>query len=174
MNRNEIRLLLSGRINNQKQQLEIVRRLKGKLHPRIKILFAGDGAQLNALQQLCEGDKNFKVLGFRNDVKDLLKKVDFVFLYSVYEGLPITLIEATMIGLPIVCNNVGGNPEICHNGENGWVLNNWDELIKTLNNLPNITDKQYELMCKKSRDIYLNNFTFEIFRWKYLNLLSSF
>ena len=173
IDRDKITLLLPGRINDQKQQIEIVRQLSGKLDSRIKIVFAGDGFQLEKLREACEGKDNFEALGFRNDVKELMKKSDYVFLFSAHEGLPITLIEATMVGMPIICNNVGGNPEICYNGENGWVLNDWDELIRTLNNLPKVTDEQYKSMCEKSRYIYSNNFTFEIFKQKYLDLLSN-
>ena len=172
-NHSEIRLLLPGRINKQKQQLEIVRHLKGKLDSRIKILFAGDGPQYDQLKSECEGLKNFEVLGFRNDITDLISECDYVFLYSVHEGLPITLIEATMMGCPIVCSDVGGNPEICHNGENGWVLHSWDELIETLNNLPNVSDEIYASMCKRSHEIYEQNFTFDIFKNNYLKLFSS-
>ena len=173
MNKEKIILLLPGRINEQKRQLEIVRQLSGKLDSRIEILFAGDGPQLKDLELLCQGKSNFKVLGFRNDVKKLLKRVDYVLLFSAYEGLPITLIEATMIGLPILCNNVGGNTEICHDGENGWVLDDWDTLIKKINDLPSVTDDEYLCMCRESRNIYKQNFSFELFKDKYLKLLRS-
>lgn len=173
MNRDRITLLLPGRINNQKQQLEIVRQLSGKLNPHIKILFAGDGPQLDELTEACKGKDNFEVLGFRNDVKELMGNTDFVLLYSAHEGLPITLIEATMVGMPIVCNDVGGNSEICENENNGWVVKDWDELIKTLNKLPDISEGQYQGMCEKSREIYCKKFTFDLFKRKYLNLLAS-
>ena len=172
MHHDTITLLLPGRINEQKQQLEIVRQLSGRLDPRIRILFAGDGPMLVDLKTLCKEKMSFEVLGFRNDVKELLKKSDFMFLFSVHEGLPITLIEATMVGMPIICNGVGGNSEICHNGENGWVVKDWDELIKTLNKLPDITEGQYQRMCERSREIYCGKFTFDLFKRKYLNLLA--
>ena len=173
MNRDEITLLLPGRINDQKQQLLIVKHLSKRLYPRIKIKFAGDGPQLEELKKACEGKNNFEVLGFRNDVKELLKKADFILLFSAHEGLPITLIEATMEGMPIICSDVGGNAEICYNGENGWVLNSWEELIDTINSLPTITDEQYFSMCQRSREIYKENFTFDVFKRKYLDLIDS-
>lgn len=173
MSREEITLLLPGRINDQKQQLHIVEHLSGKLDSRIKIRFAGDGPQLEELKQVCEGKDNFEVLGFRSDVKELLKNTDFILLFSAHEGLPITLIEATMIGMPIICNNVGGNAEICKHGENGWVLKSWEELIDTINNLPAVNGEQYTSMCLKSREIYKENFTFDIFKQRYLELLKS-
>jgi len=173
MHHDLITILLPGRINKQKQQLEIVRQLSGRIDSRIKILFAGDGPMLEELRTICKGNKSFEVLGFRNDVKELLQKSDFILLFSVHEGLPISLIEATMVGMPILCNGVGGNTEICINGKNGWILNDWDDLIATINNLTNISNEEYSCMCKESRGIYESRFTFEEFKNKYLYLLAG-
>lgn len=137
------------------------------------IRFAGDGERLDELKNLCSDDPNFEVLGYRNDIISLLEETDYIFLFSTQEGLSITLIEGTMVGMPIVCNSVGGNPEICHDGKNGWVLNDWDALIKTLNNLPNVSLEDYRRMCNESRRIYEENFTFDIFKEKYLKLLKT-
>ena len=169
----KISLLLPGRINSQKQQVEIVKHLMGKLDRRIKIMFAGDGPYFEELKKQSNRDTQFEVLGFRSDVKELMKKCDYVFLYSLHEGLPITLIEATMLGVPIICSDVGGNPEICHHGKNGWVLKDWDSLISTLNSLPYVSKEDYRRMCEESRKIYEDNFTFEIFEDNYLKLLKS-
>ena len=172
-NKEKTTLILPGRINSFKQQFEIVNHLRGKLDKRILIKFAGDGERLEELRSLCEGDENFEVLGYRNDVIDLLGETDYMFLYSSQEGLSITLIEATMVGMPIICNGVGGNSEICYNDENGWVVNDWEELIHTLNSLPDITVDQYQRMCRRSREIYNENFTFDLFKRNYLKLLAS-
>lgn len=172
-NKETITLLLPGRINSQKQQIEIVKRLSGKLDRRIKILFAGDGPNLDELSELCKAESQFETLGFRSDVKQLMQKCDYVFLYSVHEGLPITLIEASMLGVPIICSGVGGNPEICHDCKNGWVINDWDSLIRTLNSLPNVSTEDYRRMCDESRRIYEENFTFERFKKNYLKLLNT-
>ena len=100
-NKETITLLLPGRINSQKQRIEIVKRLMGKLDKHIKILFAGDGPNLDELSELCKAESQFEILGFRSDVKQLMQKCDYVFLYSVHEGLPITLIEASMLGVQL-------------------------------------------------------------------------
>ena len=173
VHKDSITLLLPGRINSFKQQFEIVKHLKGKLDKRIVIRFAGDGERLEELRSLCKDDDNFEVLGYRNDVINLLGETDYILLFSTQEGLSITLIEATMVGMPIVCNDVGGNSEICENGNNGWMVKDWDELIKTLNKLPDITEGHYQRMCERSRGIYCEKFTFDLFKRKYLNLLAS-
>lgn len=169
----KITLLLPARINDVKQQVEIVKHLKDKLSHDIKILFAGVGPNYDELQKLCEGDERFECLGFRSDVYDLLHKCDYMLLYSKVEGLPITLIEADMMGTPVVCNDVGGNTEIVHDGENGFIVNTWDELVNQLNSLTNISQDDYKRMSEHGRQKYEQNFTFEKFKANYLRLLST-
>ncbi len=170
---NNIRILLPARINSIKRQLEIVEELEGKIDKRIKIYFAGDGPLYNNLKEKIQESNQFFVLGFRSDIPILLQETDYVMLFSQHEGLPISLIEATMCGTPIICNNVGGNAEIAHDGKNAFIANDWDDLVLTLNRLLDVTDEQYKLMSKNSRAIYEQYFTFESFKTKYLNLLDK-
>lgn len=170
-----IKILYPARINDTKRQIEIVRRLSGKLSSNIEILFAGTGPYAADLEREIEHDLNFKYLGYRSDIHNLMAECNYVMLFSKHEGLPISLIEATMMGCPIICNNVGGNPEIVCDGKNGMIIdkNDWDTLILVLNNLPNISLEEYNSMSKYSREIYENNFTYEVFKKKYLNLLQT-
>jgi len=168
-----IRLLLPARINGQKQQLLIVEHLKEKLSNKIKILFAGTGPNYEKLKKAVEGDARFECLGYRSDIYDLLAKSDYMLLFSQHEGLPITLIEADMMGTPVICNDVGGNTEIVHDGKNGFIVNSWDDLIDCLNNLPQVDEKTYKKMSACGREIYEQYYTFDIFKKSYLNLLES-
>ena len=168
-----IKILYPARINDQKRQVEIVRELRGKLDKRIKIIFAGDGPNKEVLLPELENSENFEYLGFRSDIPKLLLECDYVMLFSKHEGLPISLIEACMTGTPIICSNVGGNAEICINNKNGWVLENFTELIDVLNSLPSVVAKDYLSMSKFGRHMYESNFTFEIFKKKYVELLKE-
>lgn len=169
----KITLLLPARINDVKQQVEIVKHLKDKLKHNIRILFAGTGPNYDKLKKAVEGDARFECLGYRSDIYDLLAKSDYMLLFSQHEGLPISLIEADMMGTPVVCNNVGGNAEIVHNLENGFVVNDWNALADCLNSLVNIDKEKYLLMSKKGREIYQEHFTYEVFKQHYLKLLST-
>lgn len=172
VDKKHIRIILAARINEVKRQLEIYQHLKGKIRKEIEILFVGDGPLFEKLQQEVK-DTQFKVLGFKNDIYNLLQESDFAMLFSKHEGLPITLIEAAMCGTPIICNDVGGNCEIAHKNENAFIANTWEELINTLNQLPEISEETYKKMSQESRQIYEKNFTFEKFQEEYLMLLEK-
>ena len=169
----EISILYPARINDQKRQLEIVKQLKGKIDKRIKIVFAGDGPYLEQLKKVVLDDDQFSCLGYRNDITKLRRQYDYILLFSKNEGLSITLLEAVMCGVPIVTNDVGGNLEIAYEGINAFVSNEWDGLIKIINNLVNVDSLTYEKMCQNSRKIYEEKFTFDIFKEKYLTLLKE-
>lgn len=170
-----VRILYPARINAQKRQLEVVERLKGKLSDKVKIFFAGTGPNLEALQEATKGDAHFECLGYRSDIYQLLQQCDYMMLFSGHEGLPITLIEATMLGCPAVCSDVGGNAEIVKDGKSGFVFakDDWDGLLQCLNKLGTVSSVQYNEMSKISRSTYEKNFTFETFKSAYLNLIKK-
>ena len=66
-------------------------------------------------------------LGSRNDVPDLFAKADAMCLPSIYEGLPITLLEAISVGCISICSPVGGVVNVLKNGENGILAESSDE-----------------------------------------------
>lgn len=169
-----IRILYPARINQVKRQIEIVNHLKNQIDKRIKIYFAGIGPQYDELKKLCEGNEQFSVLGFRNDIQRLMcENYDFVMLFSKHEGLPISLIEANKVGIPVICNSVGGNQEIVNHGFNGIIAENWETLIAAINELPSMTQSEWNRMSQNAYNIFLQKFNFETFKKKYINLLNS-
>lgn len=170
-----VKILYPARINGQKRQLEIVEQLKGKIGDNVKILFAGTGPHLEALQEATKGDSHFECLGYRSDIYQLLLECDYMMLFSGHEGLPITLIEAMMMGCPAICSDVGGNAEIVKDGESGFVFgkDDWEGLIGELNLLPTLVRQKYKEMSVKSRNVYEDNFTFDTFQKAYLKLLQQ-
>lgn len=170
----KIRILYSARVIDVKRQLLIVEHLKGKLHADIEILFAGDGPDLTLLQEKCKDSANFKALGFVDGVNELVQQADFLMLYSVQEGLPISLIEGTMYGKPLLVNDIGGNLEIGVPGVNGIELTeNWDMLANQLNDLANLSVDDYKKMSVNSRARYEKMFTYEAMLNNYIALIDS-
>lgn len=59
------------------------------------------------------------ILGERNDVPDLLKAFDVFCLPSIYEGLPLTILEAMAAGVPVIGSDVIGINEVISHNVNG-------------------------------------------------------
>lgn len=67
------------------------------------------------------GDR-FLLLGRREDVPRVLAACDVFVLASKNEGLPISLLEALALGLPVVATGVGGTPEAVTHGMQGLLV----------------------------------------------------
>ena len=82
----------------------------------VHLLIAGDGEQKAMLEQLAQDVAPGRVhfLGARDDIYALLHVADLFALTSHMEGLPITLLEAMVAGVPIVATHVGGMVELVH------------------------------------------------------------
>jgi glycosyltransferase involved in cell wall biosynthesis len=62
---------------------------------------------------------SFTLLGYRGDTLDVLAAADLFVLSSRQEGLPVALMEALALGLPVVATRVGGIPEAVTDGVEG-------------------------------------------------------
>jgi glycosyltransferase involved in cell wall biosynthesis len=85
-----------------------------------RIAIAGDGPARTAIERLAEergvGERVI-LLGFREDVGDLLAACDIVALPSLREGLSIALLEAMSAGKPIIATSIGSHVEVASQAE---------------------------------------------------------
>jgi glycosyltransferase involved in cell wall biosynthesis len=86
---------------------------------------AGDGPERPRLEALASdlhiGDR-VRFLGERRDVPALLASCDVVVLPSLYEGLPISVLEAMAARRPVVATMIGGTDEAVVDGETGLLV----------------------------------------------------
>ncbi len=97
--------------------------------PRAFFLMAGDGvlrAQVEAAVVRHGLESRFRVLGWRQDIPDLLNDTDVLVLTSLWEGLPRVLPQAMAAGLPVVATAVDGSPEAVADGINGFLVSPGD------------------------------------------------
>lgn len=94
-------------------------------HPDVRFVLVGDGELRGELEtQVRESSlsQHFHFLGFRDDVKELLKTFDIFVLPSLYEGLPNVVLEAMATGLPVVATAVDGTTELIVENETGFLV----------------------------------------------------
>ncbi|HCX56674.1 MAG TPA: hypothetical protein DHU90_08885, partial [Sphingobacterium sp.] len=168
-----IDILYAARITDEKRQVDIVKNLKGKLNKSVRISFAGTGPDENHLKQLIEDDLNFRFLGFIADIDNIIEQCDYMMLFSKREGLPISLMEGIRASKPLIVNDVGGNLELGEVTINAFVANDWDELLKVINNLPKRFEEQYANMARGSREKFQTKFRYEMMIDKYTSLIKE-
>lgn len=66
-----------------------------------------------------EGERRFRMLGFRADAHELYAAFDVLVLSSLYEGLPYVLLEAMSRGVPVVATDVLGSRDVVADGATG-------------------------------------------------------
>ncbi len=84
-------------------------------HRKAVLLICGDGPLRDELRRQCEIlnlSKPVRFLGHRDDMYDILSALDLFVMTSEHEGIPMVLLEALALGVPVVAPAVGGIPEV--------------------------------------------------------------
>lgn len=119
-------------------------RAAGHLHHSgvaLRLLIAGDGSQRVVLEEMIAqsglGDA-IQLVGTIADVRSFYKQLDVFVLPSISsEGLPISVLEAMSMSLPVIATNVGGTSEA--------ILNGWDGLLVPPSNVTALADAMLTL-----------------------------
>ncbi|MBK5305878.1 MAG: glycosyltransferase [Frankiaceae bacterium] len=105
-------------IKRPERFLELARRLQSD-HPDAAFVVVGEGDLLAELQT--GAPSNVRFLGWRGDVEVVYAASDLVVLTSDNEGMPVSLIEAALCGVPAVATAVGSVGEVVLDGRSGWL-----------------------------------------------------
>lgn len=173
------RLCCTGTICKRKGQyliIEALRLLDKKVLSNIHLSLFGGGPDLISLQKkVIEYGLNDNVTFAGNvDNKQIHEKLcheNIYILMSDNEGLPISIIEAMRVGLPIISTNVSGIPEQVENLFNGILVEpNVESLLEVLNSLSNY---DWKLMGKNSRERFEKEFSFDQMKKAYCDMLDT-
>ena len=116
-----------GRLDTQKGQiylLEAAEKILQKL-PNTRFLIVGDGPDLEMLKATAEAkgiEKDIIFTGFRRDVPALLAMSDMVAMPSLWEGLPLALLEAMNLNKAVVGSAAPGIEEVIQDGTTGFIV----------------------------------------------------
>ncbi len=143
----------------------------------VEFIFVGDGTLKAFIEQKAEElalSKYCKFLGYRTDVDQLLQSFDIFVLPSLWEGLPISLLEAQYFGIAAIATDVGGIPEVITNGYNGLLVSPKDPaslaaaMLKVLND-----DNLRNELGLHGKQVFARKFGADIMANAYIKLISE-
>ena len=118
-----------GRLAEVKRQDRLLRATVNLMtrHSGVRVLIVGEGSERNRLQELAFSlgiSDRVCFAGYQSEPIRYLRAMDVFALTSQSEGLPISLLEAWTVGLPVVCTSVGGIPDVLIHKTNGLLVPN--------------------------------------------------
>lgn len=114
-----------ARMTKQKDPLSMVRAMKivAEQNNEVKLLMVGSGELGDEVSELIKELSLSNIIRqpFRTDVPEILAAVDAYCLPSLWEGLPIGVLEAMAMSKPVIATNIPGNSELIENDKNGYL-----------------------------------------------------
>ena len=140
------------RMTEQKDPFTMVRAIKevSETHKNIVFLMVGNGELLDSTKKLAaelEVTDQIVFSNFRSDMPAILNAIDIYCLPSLWEGMPIGVLEAMAMGKACIASAVDGTKELVNDTVNGILINKKDHhaLAKHIINLHLKPEKRKEL-----------------------------
>ncbi len=153
-------MIYPAEINNNKRQKWLINAVEDllKKNKDMHILLPGKDSMNGECQKLVE-EKNLTnqihFLGFRKDIPQLLKISDLTITTSQREGLPVNVMEAIYVGLPVVATACRGNRDLIKNNKNGYIvdIDNKEDFVKKILKVYKMNKKEIDKIKKEDEKI---------------------
>ena len=104
--------------------VDIAREVNGKRSSKAYFILIGDGILRDAVEERMRTSgaaPYVRLAGWQKDIRPFLAAADIVTLTSLWEGLPIAIVEAFAMKKSMVATAINGNREVIRHGENGYL-----------------------------------------------------
>ena len=170
LGKDDIFILSVGELNKNKNHEIILQAMAALRNKKINYMIAGVGEQREHLMQLAkEKHLSFTILGFREDVPELLGAADFFAFPSKREGLSASVMEAMFAQVPVIASKIRGNTDLIKQGENGILIHPnttlaWEKGIRRalkkpeqfqLGEMKSLSTFESRNIRKKMKEIYI-------------------
>ncbi len=152
------------RMTAQKDPFTMIKAIKkvSETNKNIMFLMVGNGDLLDATKKMASDlgvTDQIVFSSFRSDMPDILKAIDIYCLPSLWEGMPIGMLEAMAMGKACIATSVDGTKELVNDGVNGLLINkkDADTLAKHIINLHLHPEKRV-LLGNNAKDYISKNF----------------
>lgn len=137
-NKKQVNFITVGRIDNSSKACYRLLQILSELADEgylFRWTLVGDGEDYDKVKDQVEAGilKDYVILkgSMKNPFLEM-KKADVFALLSTYEGLPNTIYEALILGIPVVATDVGGIADQIITGETGWLVSDNAQQIKNI------------------------------------------
>lgn len=121
---NDIALISMGDLIERKNYGTAIRAVAKADNQNLQYYICGKGPEEENLKVLAESigvAERIHFLGFRSDIKELLKVADIFLFTTKQEGLPRSMMEAMASGLPCIASKIRGNTDLLEDGDGGFL-----------------------------------------------------
>lgn len=146
-----VNIIHVGRFSEQKNHKGLIRGFieAHSIDSDLQLFLYGEGELQEEIKKAVE-DANAEdcihFCGTTDDIYSVMHTADMFVLPSLWEGIPMTMIEAMGTGLPIIASNVGGIPNMINNGEDGIIIDlKSDDIANEIISLANDKDLRIKL-----------------------------
>ena len=120
----EFDIVFVGRLHPQKNPLALPTILAAMKRPHVTMLIVGGGELEASVRESCkrlgvESQVTMAGTRSRTDALELMSRARIFVLPSLWEGVPVSVVEAMKMGVPVVASRIAGNQELIHHGETG-------------------------------------------------------
>lgn len=170
-------IVFSGRLDPVKN-LEVLLTIFARcqsIDSQIKLLIIGDGPEKKKVESLCHQkhiQNNVVLVGQQVEVLPYLRAGDVFLLTSLTEQMPLTILEAMSVGLPVIASDVGEIGQIIEDGKDGYLrdLNQgWEAFVLALLRLKDPVERR--AMSQAARARILNGFQETMMVRRYQDLI---
>lgn len=157
-------VIMIAELNENKNQIQLIKAMEllKDRYPNIKAISVGEGHKFEELQQEInnrELKNNFKLLGFRTDVNELINISDIGILLSYREGLPRNIMELMANGKKVIATNIRGCRDLVCNDNVGTLVK-----VGDFEGTANTIEKYYLEIV--SKEIMIESYEFKPFKYE--------
>lgn len=139
-----------------------------QLSDKLRFIWIGDG-NIALKNRLIESGVEVTGWMTKEKVLSMLSTSDLYLSTSRWEGLPVSMIEAMSLGLPLVASSCPGNTDLIEDGVNGLLFNNAEQAIASLQRC--LQDKTYSIkLSKNARRMASERYSIEVFQNRFSDL----
>ncbi|MGO9339095.1 MAG: glycosyltransferase [Terracidiphilus sp.] len=177
---NEFLWFAAGRLEPVKDYPTLLRAMVDVPQPS-RLVIAGAGPQESELRRLTRElglERRVRFLGFELDVRPWMQAADAFVQSSLWEGLPMGLLEAAACALPAVATDVPGTREAVVEGQTGFLVNaaSFPALQEGMARMMRLTEQERHAIGERARQFVMERFSLDavLDRWEalYADLLT--